>query len=188
MFVYNAPVVLTFAILSFLVLGFNNAVGGWLIPTFFVSSGTFNPLSIISYLGTITHILGHANWAHLSGNFLLILLVGPMLEEKYGSRKLLIMILITAILTSILNTLMFATGIIGASGIAFMMILLASFANVSKGQIPITFLLTCGLFLGQEIVNSLKVDNISQFAHILGGICGAIFGITFLPQKSKLMN
>ena len=36
-------------------------------------------------------------------NFLYILLIGPMIEEKYGSKNLTIMILVTAIITGIIN-------------------------------------------------------------------------------------
>jgi membrane associated rhomboid family serine protease len=97
-------------------------------------------------------------------------------EEKYGSKRLLIMILLTALVTGILNILFFNTGLLGASGIVFMLILLSSFTNVRNGEIPITFILVAFLFLGKEVLESIQNDNISQFAHIIGGICGSIFG------------
>jgi rhomboid protease GluP len=185
MLVYNAPVVLTFAILSTIVLFFDTLLGGWLTRAAFSSRGIFNPFSPLDYAGLFTHILGHANWTHLSGNFVIILLVGPMLEEKYGSQRLLSMILVTAIATGITSALLLSTGIMGASGIAFMMLMLASFVNVRQGQIPITFLLAAGLFLGQEFFNSFRADNISQFAHILGGCCGGLFGMYYLPRQGS---
>jgi rhomboid protease GluP len=103
-------------------------------------------------------------------------LVGPIVEEKYGSKSLLIMILITALITGILNILFFNAGLLGASGIVFMLILLSSFTNVRSGEIPVTFILVAILFLGREVFESLQNDNISQFAHIIGGICGSVFG------------
>src|SRR5262245_15769051 len=93
-----------------------------------------------SYAGLFTHILGHKDWQHLIGNFMLILLIGPILEERHGSRALLIMILLTALMTGLAN-LVFSSGVIlGASGVAFMMILLASMANMRGGEIPLTFI------------------------------------------------
>jgi membrane associated rhomboid family serine protease len=86
------------------------------------------------------------------------------------------MILITALITGILNVLLFNTALMGASGVVFMMILLSSFTNFSKGEIPLTFILVLVLYLGGELVNSLKSDNISNFAHIVGGFCGSLFG------------
>ena len=89
---------------------------------------------------------------------------------------MLIMIAVTALITALLNNFFFPSGLMGASGIVFMMILLSSFANLKQGHIPLTFVIIVVLFLGKEVYNSLKMDNISQFAHILGGICGSIFG------------
>nr|HMP30396.1 rhomboid family intramembrane serine protease [Saprospiraceae bacterium] len=132
-----------------------------------------NPISIFTLF---SHVLGHANWGHLLGNMTFILLVGPIVEEKYGSKRLLTMILLTALVTGILNILFFNTGLLGASGVVFMLILLSSFTNVRAGEVPITFILVALLFLGKEIMESLQNDNISQFAHVIGGICGSFFG------------
>ena len=56
------------------------------------------------------------------------------------------------------------------------MILLASFTNFKRGEIPLTFILILVLYLGQEVMNFFRSDNISQFAHIAGGFCGSLFG------------
>jgi len=60
--------------------------------------------------------------------------------------------------------------------VVFMMILLASFTNFSKGEIPLTFILVLILYLGRELFNAFGDDNISQFAHIVGGFIGSLFG------------
>jgi membrane associated rhomboid family serine protease len=112
------------------------------------------------------------------GNLTFILLVGPIVEEKYGDMRTLFMILITALVTGILNILFFHTGLLGASGIVFMLILLVSFTNTRSGEIPVTFILVALLFIGKEVLQSLSTDQISQFAHIIGGICGSFFGFT----------
>ena len=57
-----------------------------------------------------------------------------------------------------------------------MLILLVSFTNVSAGQIPVTFILVALLFIGKELVSSLGSNQIAESAHIIGGICGSIFG------------
>ena len=91
------------------------------------------------------------------------------------------MIFFTALITGILNITLFSTGLMGASGIVFMLILLVSFTNSNEGEIPITFILVAVLFIGKEIIQSMNADNISQFAHIMGGACGSMFG--FLGRK-----
>ncbi len=173
---YNAPVVLTFALLSAGVMVLSNSTGGGIGQSFFSTQPGMPWNDIVTYFRLFSHIFGHANWEHLFGNFSIILLIGPLLEEKYGSRTMLIMILVTALITSLLNNFFFSTGLMGASGIVFMMILLSSFANLKQGHLPLTFVIIVVLYLGREIYNTLKMDNISQFAHILGGVCGSIFG------------
>ena len=111
---------------------------------------------------------------------MIILLIGPLVEEKYSSPMLLAMIMITAITTGIFNMVLFSTSIMGASGIVFMLIVLASLTNFERGEIPMTFLLVVAIFLGNEVLNSLRNDNISQFAHVFGGVCGAAFGLLFV--------
>jgi membrane associated rhomboid family serine protease len=119
----------------------------------------------------------------LINNFSLILLIGPMLEESYGSRSLLFMIIITALVTGVLNVLFFTSSLMGASGVVFMMILLASFTNFNKGEIPLTFILVLVLYLGSQLLDSFRNDNISQFAHVVGGFCGSLFGFFRPPVR-----
>jgi len=120
--------------------------------------------------------MGHTSFTHFIGNFSFILLLGPVLEEKYSSLSLLFMMLITALITGLLNVILFPTGLLGASGIVFMMILLVSFTNIERGDIPLTFLLVLAIYLSSQIMSSFSRNNISEFAHIAGGVCGSLFG------------
>jgi membrane associated rhomboid family serine protease len=147
--------------------------------------GNFNAGSFRNWVTLFTHIMGHANWTHLIGNFTLILLIGPMLEEMYGSTDLLIMIIITALVTGVLNVLLFRSALLGASGVVFMMILLSSFTNFSRGEIPFTFILVLILYMGVQIIDSFNSDNISHFAHIIGGLCGSVFGFLRPEKRSR---
>lgn len=169
---YNAPVVLTFAIAA--VVAFVLGQTSHTLQEWFIAYPRLD--SVQSYVGLFSHILGHHSWDHLLGNFMLILLIGPILEERHGSITLLMMILFTALMTG-LATLLFSSGfVMGASGIAFMMILLASLANVRGGEIPLTFLVVAVIYMGGEIVHSFNNDGISHMAHLVGGAVGAAFG------------
>ncbi len=174
---YNAPVILSYTLICVVVLGVNPLMVGQLMPLFTVypTMSLGNP---IDYFRLFSHAMGHGGWEHLVGNFTFILLLGPILEEKYGSRQLLMMMFLTALVTGILNVVLFSTGLLGASGIVFMFILLSSVVNAQRGRIPLTFVLVVVLFLGQEVMNVWKNDGVSQFAHIIGGICGAFFGFS----------
>lgn len=184
---YNSPVVLTFALISLIALLVGYLTGGTSTKLLFMTyrSSLLNPLT---YIRLFTHAIGHADISHYVGNFMYILLVGPMLEEKYGSSRMLIMMLFTAGITGIFNAILFPNvALYGASGIVFMMILLSSFANSKENEgIPLTMILVAIIYLGNQVIQGIFVeDNISQFGHLVGGVCGAIFGYIFRPKSLK---
>jgi len=173
---YNSKVILTFFFISLIVL-FINKITNKKSNSKLFSSSRGNILNPITYLRMFTHILGHDNWNHFRNNFLYILLIGPMVEEKYGSILLLKMILITAFLTSLINIIIGNKKILGSSGISFMLIILSSLANLQTGKIPITLILIFFFYIATEIIDGiLKKDNISHLSHIIGAITGVIFG------------
>lgn len=176
---YNAPVILTFSLVCAVVFVINAFTSGALTP--WVSLSHFSWANPFDYITLFTHCIGHASADHLLGNLTFILLLGPVLEEKYGAKKILLLMAATAMFTAVLNLLFFHEGLWGASGIVFMFIMLISFVNVQAGKIPITFILILVLFIGREVYNSFDDDNVSQFAHIMGGIIGSLFG--FIGRK-----
>jgi len=178
---YNAPVTLTFALISALALALAHYTDGASNRLLFmVYRAPFtDPLM---YLRLFTHVLGHSGTAHYLNNFLIILLVGPMLEEKYGTRSLIVMMVVTAFVTGLIWVIMSPYAKLGASGIVFMLILLSSFTNIKKRRIPLTLILAVFIYLGREIISAATLDdNIAYMSHIVGGICGAMFG--FIMNK-----
>ena len=163
---YNSPVVLNFALLSLLALVLGQLTGGWTTAKLFCV-----------YRSSL-HVLGHSGWAHYSGNILLMLVVGPQLEERYGSKNLLICIGVTAFVTGLIQWLLFpGTALMGASGIVFMMLLMASMGGGRSGGIPLTLILVALFYIGGEIFDAFtKADSISQLTHVVGGVCGAVLG------------
>lgn len=183
---YNAPVVLTFVLLCFgaVLLG---VLGDKGITRLLFSTYRSSWLDPLTYLRLFTHVLGHADWAHFAGNAMYILLLGPMLEEKYGSKTLIYVMLATAAVTGLLNALLFSNvALLGASGIVFSFILLSSFTGFTAGEIPLTVLIVAVIYIGQEIVDGVFIrDNISNMAHIVGGVVGTAFGYAVNIRKKK---
>lgn len=174
----NAPITLSFVAICLIALGLDYLTGNastvYVFSTY--ASSWLNPLT---YLRLFTHVFGHANTSHLISNMLYILLLGPMLEEKYHDR-LITVIMFTALVTGLVhNILQPNTMLLGASGVVFAFILLASITGKEEG-IPVTLILVAILWLGQEFYNGINSsDNISQITHIIGGISGAIMGLFF---------
>ncbi len=174
---FNSPVVLGFILISLAVLLLNIVTLGKSNELLFMTyhSSLKNPLT---YVRLFTHVLGHSGWAHYIGNASYILLLGPMLEEKYGSKRMIQVIVITALVTGVVNYLLFPhVALCGASGVVFAFILLTSFTSFKNGEIPLTFILVAIVFLGQQVYEGVFLqDDISNLSHVLGGIIGAVVG------------
>ena len=182
---FNAPVILGFSFICLiaLLLGmitrgestdilFRTYRGSWLDP--------------MNYVRLFTHVLGHEDWAHFIGNMSYILLLGPMLEEKHGSSRIVEIILVTALVTGLVNLVFFSrVHLCGASGVVFAFILLTSFTSFKEGEIPLTFILVALIFLGQQVFEGVSIrDNVSNLSHIIGGVVGSFCGY-FLNVKKK---
>lgn len=182
----NAPVILAMTVISLLCLLANTISNGWVNSITAAYYTAWNDPSM--YLRLFTHIFSHADLAHYTNNFLMILAVGPMVEEKYGSIRLAVMIAVTALITGLINVIFFQNvAVLGASGIVFMLILLASFTNIQQGKLPLTVLLVGALYIGNEMIAGFtQDDNISRISHIAGGLCGAVFG--FFHHRNAIIR
>lgn len=180
-FQYNSVVILTYFFICLGIMLIHQITGGESTKHFFSTSSSSSLLNPITYVRFITHIFGHGDWDHFMHNFLYILLVGPMVEEKYGSYNLIIMIGICAVVDAIINKLFCPnTRTYGASGIVFMLIVLSSFVNFEAGKIPVTLVLIVLFYLVDEVFKGLfKKDNVSHLGHLIGGVCGIVFGFYF---------
>ena len=176
---YNAPVILTFTIAAVMIFLLSVFVFPDLARNFFVVRPPFNASNPWDWFRLVSHVLGHGNFDHLFNNVLVILLIGPILEERYGSFNVLWMMLLTALVTGIINVTISSRGLWGASGIAFLLIILVSIVNVKRNSIPLSFVLIFCIFIGGEMLAIFEDDNISQMAHIVGGTIGAILGFFF---------
>lgn len=182
---FNSPVILCFVAICFFATMLNYLTGGKSNQVVFMTyhSSLFSPLT---YVRLLTHVFGHEGWQHFIGNMAYILLLGPMLEEKHGALKMTEVIVVTALVTGVVNYVFFwNTALCGASGVVFAFILMSSFTSFREGEIPITFILVAVIYLGQQIYEGIVLqDNISNMAHILGGVVGGILGFS-LNKKSK---
>ena len=180
---FNAPAVLVFAGICVIAQLLNKLTNGASNSAVFsvYRSSLANPLT---YLRCVCHVFGHAGWDHLIGNMLIL---GPMIEEKYGTANTVIVMLATAVVTGIVNMIFFpGVRLLGASGIVFAFILIASITTTEDRTIPVTFILVALLYIGQQIYQGLfRKDNISQMAHIVGGIVGSVLGFALNRMKNK---
>ena len=183
---YNAPVALTFSLLALIALLLDPITNGWTTVHLFsvYRCSLSDPLAFFRFFG---HVLGHSGFSHYIGNIVLILVLGPNLEERFGSWNVLWAILLTAFISGLVQFIFFpGTALLGASGIVFMMILLSSFGGVRNGVIPVTLILVAIFYLGGELWDAIaKQDNVSQLTHIIGGLCGTFLGFALSGRNRR---
>ena len=174
----NAPITLGFSLICIIALLLNMVSSGKTNVLFFSTYGS-SLLSPMTYIRLLGHIFGHANVDHLVSNLLYILLLGPMLEEKYGKRLIIVILSTTAVTGIVHNLLSPNTMLLGASGVVFAFIILASITGNEEG-IPVTLIIVALLWIGSEIYTGITTaDSVSQLTHIVGGLTGGIIGLAF---------
>ena len=157
---FNSPVVLTFVIISLGAMVANYLTAGLSNKLLFMTyhSSLASPMTYVRFF---THVLGHAGWSHYISNMMYMLLLGPMLEEKYGSRAIIEVILITGLMAGLVNWFLFpTTALCGASSVVFAFILMTSFTSFREGEIPLTVILVAFIFIGQQVYEGLFVADI----------------------------
>ena len=182
---WNSPVILGFVVICGIVLALDYVTAGSTTTKFFsVYKGSLSdPLFYVRLVG---HVFGHADISHYLNNMMMILLIGPLLEEKYGGDRLMIIMAAVAVITGIVHIFISGnTALLGASGIVFAFILLASTTGSRKGnEIPITLILVALLYIGEQVYQGVFVkDSVSQITHIIGGLIGAGFGMMVNTKK-----
>ncbi len=182
---FNSPVVLSFTAVCFIALVLNWMTKGYTNNLLFsvYHSSLADPLTYVRFFG---HIAGHINWEHFIGNIMLLLVIGPLLEEKYGSLNILLVILSTALVTGIVNYIFFpGIQLLGASGVVFAFILLSPITSFKEGTVPLTLILVAVIYIGGQIHDGLAAnDNVANLTHILGGIVGAGLGV--IMNKNRM--
>ncbi len=188
-FDYNSQVIITYLLVSLCAWLLNTITRGKTNKLLF-SSYRSSPINPLTYVRLFTHSIGHKDWNHLASNFLYILLIGPMIEEKYGSINLLAMLLITSLVIGLYNTIFSNYTILGASGNVYMLIILSSFSNIAEGKIPLTLVLIFLFYVTTELKDGLIHGNKKVYhdGHLLGALCGIGFGFLLLYYPNILTN
>ena len=183
---FNAPATLGFVGVCAAALVLNLLTGGASNRVLFsvYRSSFSDPLA---YLRCVLHVFGHADFSHLMGNVTYILILGPMLEEKYGTANMIFVMLASALVTGVMHLIFFpGARLLGASGVVFAMILLSSITTRQDDAIPLSFILVAVLYIGQQVYEGIFVkDSVSQLTHIAGGVVGSVLGFMMNRRQKK---
>ena len=189
---YDAPVTLSFVIicalfflLNVLLIRSGKALGFEKIFASPTSQGgvlPFIPSAPISYVRLLLYIFGNegGHASELFTNLILIMLLGPSMEERYGSVIIGIMIFVSALFSGVLNACFLETSLVGCVPLVSMMIFLNAFMSFSKKKFPLSFAAVMVLFVLVQIFTGAGVLRI--IVCIAGGLCGSLFAFLTSPK------
>ncbi len=172
---FNSPAVLSVVAVCFVATILGIFSGGRVTEAYFMTYRS-SLKSLLTYVRFFTHVFGHSGWSHFLSNAAYLLLLGPVLEERYGSGRIIKTVLVTALVTALVNFIFFpSVALCGASGIVFAFIIMIAFTGFRSGEIPLTLILVVVIFIGEQVIDGLTIkDNVSNLAHIIGGAVGAM--------------
>ena len=181
---YNSPVILTFSLLTVAILLLDRTLWRGLAEAYFAADGHMVWGTPWEWFRRFSHVLGHASWEHLTGNLGFILLLGPLLEDRYGTAAMIFTILATALVTAAVHILFGNSLLMGASSVAFMLIVLASLSEFRAGRVPLTFVLVAAIFLWRELAFAFGAADVTSIASLVGGAVGAVLG--YMAKRGRL--
>ena len=186
-FSYDAPVTLSFVIICAVLFLLNTyviksgALGSLLAsPTSQAGSLPFIVKQPLSYLRLLLYIFGTADMNTLLTNLIMIIMLGPAMEERYGSVIIGLMIFVSALFSGVLNACFSADSLSGALPVICMMVFLNAFMAFSKKTVPLTFIFVIVLIAFMQIFSGNNAIQI--IICITGGLCGSLFAFLTSPK------
>lgn len=187
---YDAPVTLSFVIICAIIFLLNmllaksGKAGGlekiFASPTSQAGVLPFIPSALVSYVRLFFYIFGAGDPSVMFTNLILIMLLGPAMEERYGSVIIGIMIFVAALFSGVLNACFSESSLVGSLPLVSMMIFLNAFMSFSKKKFPLSFAAVMVLFVLLQVFSGTGAVQI--IICIAGGLCGSLFAFLTSPK------
>jgi membrane associated rhomboid family serine protease len=191
-FHYDSPVMITFAIITLFVFILDTfALKGklkamWLVtPTAADGQFPFAFSDFPSILRLFIHVFGYSQNEILICNLIFILLLGPQMEERYGSVIIGIMIFVSSLFSGVLNACFCKNAVCGAEPIVFMLILLWTMMQLSRSKISASAIAVIALFITMLVFRKNPNGVVGLVVIAAGGLCGSLFAFLTSPKAHK---
>ena len=133
----------------------------------------------------------HSGLVHIACNMYSLYIIGPQIQQIYGTKKYLVIYISSCITSSLLSYFMSPYGIsVGASGGIFgLMGALLAFAIVERHKINKKYMSSLIQIIVINLFIGLSIKNIDNFAHIGGLIGGILVGfIVYVILDNKYID
>lgn len=185
--IVDSPVVLGFGFLCMLLYALDLIIPGD-VQKMLGCPHAFQPYRPTHWVRTVTHVFAHSSLPHIKGNMGMLMLVGPSVENEFGSENLAKIMLAVAVSSWFAHVLAGRENSVqlGASGVVFALILLNSLVSATVGTVPLSFVITAIIWVSEELyLLFFGKDGVSHHAHLTGAIVGTLAGYYIHRQRAK---
>ena len=191
-FEYDSPVMLTFAFITLIIFILDTFVfkgklkDVWLItPTATGGQFPFAFSDFRSIIRLFIHVFGYDQSSVLVCNLIFILLLGPQMEDRYGSVIIGIMIFVSALFSGVLNACFCTNAVSGSEPVVFMLILLWTMMQLSRSKISASAIAVIALFITMLVFRKNPNGVVGVAVVAAGGLCGSLFAFLASPKARK---
>lgn len=191
-FSYDAPVTITMALLLLVLFMIDSLIiKSPVIAKFLMApttaSGTvpFAFSSPKALLGVLLHIFSYTDLSQLLCDVVFLLLLGPFMEERYGSVIIGIMIFVASLFSGVLNACFCKAPVSGAACVVFMLILLDFLMSLSKKKIAAASLFALIIFVVRLATAKSENGFVDVVIVMAGGLCGSLFAFIASPKARQ---
>lgn len=185
----DAPVTIGFVLICFFIFVIDSFFAkGFLSANVFNSptnaKGAF-PFIVsepLMYAKLILYVFSTNSIQLLVLNMLLIVLLGPEMEQKYGSVIIGIMILISALFSGVLNVCFCSQPIQGCLSVIFMLAFLNVFYAIVQNKLTVSSIIVFVLVFVYEFFQKSDNGVIGILISICGGLCGSLIAFLSSPK------
>lgn len=203
--IFDSPVIIICAMITILLYmldkwALHNVITASILTCPGTSNGSqFDPLSLVTYLRIFLHCFGATDWSSLLINTSFFLLLGPLLEDRYGSPMLILMMAASVLVSGVFASFS-PVPMTGSYCVVFTMILLLAVFFLSKKQIQVSWILIFLIYLIWTLINAFENNrvpdennpfvaffssNIPTLIDLMSGVCGSLFGFLVAPKPSR---
>lgn len=194
-FTFDSPVTIVLAVVSAVLLVLDTFVFKGIMDFLtcpaskaFGTASAFNFASPLDYLKIILHIFGSAGWTSFFTGVLLLLAFGPVLEERYGSVMVSLMLVTAAVVNGVLTACLSAVPSVGLESLVFTMLFLTLINAFTKKVFPLSSVLILAAAISYDCyMLSLSVKDIQIVAAVgidaASGLCASLLAYMVAPKK-----
>ena len=152
---------------------------------------TFSFKNPLHYFRLLLHPIGNVGAVVLVPNIVALLLLGPQMENRFGTPMLALMSGIASLVCGVLNSCLGPQTIFGAEPLVFMLIFLGLTVSILKRGLNVSQILTLVaysmfvLFSRNSDGTPLSHSAIHLATSLAGGICAGALGFLVAPKRTE---